>query len=270
MDAAALFDPVWQQMPGLPVDSSADNVSTRANSDALGAPEATTVQSEDASNKSAAKMEVKAENSGGGAPLSMHNALAANKDANALLQAAAAAAATQAQTAAAASAVSAFYRDPISIIAAAQHMTAQAAKHNTSVSSLRFKSKAVGGGVAGFFCQKCSHRHDGPSRMCTSCKAKQRAKYGTSQSKCDEMHFPNIAAALKYIETLGDCEYVLYVYDHKGDRTNHGKSVTDTNLRVRLVCHCHYKPSKEQKAKIEAQRARTSSHLSHTHAPVFS
>jgi hypothetical protein len=37
-------------------------------------------------------------------------------------------------------------------------------------------------------------------------------------------------------------------------------------LRVRLVCHCHYKPSKEQKAKIEAQCARTSPCLSHTRA----
>jgi hypothetical protein len=268
MDVAALFDPAWLSLlSGLSAGSAAENDSVCANGGGLAlsasTPKAATKTETDQRLKSdesneleaVAKVEVKAENTHG-ATGALLNALAANKDMNAALQMAAAAAVKQA--AAAAAAVKAFHHNPASVIAAAQHMTAQAEKHHTAVSSLRIKSKATGGGVTGFNCKTCKYYHDGPNQLCTSCLATKRDKAGTSQSKCHEVHFANTAAALQHIDTLDDHEYAYYIIDHKGDRANHGNGVVNTNVRVRLACHCHYKPSKEQKAKIEAQCARMS------------
>ena len=263
MDAAALFDPTWLSLlSGLSAGRAAENDSVRTNgggvafsTPAAAANTESDLQIKNESNETTAKIEVKGE-SADDATVALLNALAANKDMNTTLQMAAAAAVKQA--AAAAAAVNAFHHNPASVIAAARHMTAQAAKHHTAVSSLRIKFKATGGGATRFYCQTCCHYHDGPTSLCKSCLAKKRAKAGTSQSKCDEVHFPDTAAALQYVDTLEDCEYAHYVNAHKGDRANHGKGVAETNVRVRLACHCNYKPPKDQEAKIEAQCTRTS------------
>ena len=99
-------------------------------------------------------------------------------------------------------------------------MSTQAEKIGTAVSSLRvFASKAASGGKTDFLCRTCWKYHDGPSKTCTDCLARSRTKQGTSQTKCNERHFPAVGDAEHFIKTqLDDCRFAHFAIDHTGDR----------------------------------------------------
>ena len=200
-----------------------------------------------------AKMEVKAEDVEGERRAALRDALAANADQNAAMNAAARAAAVAAAT-------NAYHENPHSFVAAARHLTARAEQNSASASSTRVKPEAVSGDAANFRrCTSCTRsvRRDAVYSTCERCLTRKRTTRKTSKSKCDELHFAHIADGYKYIETLDDCEYAYYINGHKGDRQNRGNGATETNLRVRLVCHCYYKPSKEQEAQNKTLSAST-------------
>ena len=189
----------------------------------------------------------------------LHDALKANKD-NALMMTAAAAAASQAVVA-----TNAYLKRPDRFVAAARHMSEQAAKIGAAVSDLRIVKPKAAGGENKILCKACRCYHAGPTKTCTDCTAHRRVKIGTSLTKCGEQHFPTVEDAVQYAKTqLDDSNFAHYVIDHTGDKHNHGKSVAETNTRLRLVCHCHYKPSKELEAQIQAQRSRTLRILLHS------